>query len=303
MQGFLIYNMQQRKKIIIIGGPTAVGKTAVAIETALHFGTEIISADSRQCYRELNIGVARPSAAELRKVPHHFIASHSVTEKINAAYFENWALQKVQALFQQYDTVVMVGGTGLYIKAFCEGFDAIPEIPASIRESISNRYEERGLQWLQDEVQQQDPLFYASGEIKNPHRLMRALEVMEATGSSITAFQKGNKETRDFDIEKIGLELPRELLYDNINRRVDSMMEAGLPDEARSLLPYRSLQALNTVGYKELFQYFDGAISLDEAVAAIKQHTRQYAKRQLTWFKKDPEFQWIVPGKQPLPFT
>src|SRR5688572_30622995 len=201
------------KTVIIVAGPTAVGKTSVAISLARHFDTEIISADSRQCFKELKIGVARPSEEELKEVPHHFIASYSINENINAGYFEQFALQKVNELFKEHDTVIIVGGTGLYIKSFCEGLDEIPFIDESIRKRIIGDYETKGLQWLQDEVSKKDPGFYEVGEKQNPQRLMRALEVMESTGQSVLDFRKNKKTRRDFNIIKIGLELPKEKLH------------------------------------------------------------------------------------------
>jgi tRNA dimethylallyltransferase len=283
----------KNKTVIVIAGPTAVGKTAVAILIATHFHSEIISADSRQCYKELNIGVARPSADELKQVHHHFIASHSIHEEITAAGFERYALQKADELFKQRDIIVMVGGTGLYIKAFCEGLDTIPEVPTAIRQAIISNYEQHGLAWLQKEIQQKDAAFFESGEIQNPQRVMRALEVVEATGKSILYFRKGKKTVRDFNIIKIGLELPREELQQRINKRVDAMMEAGLLNEVKELLPYKDMNALQTVGYKELFDYSDNKIDLPAAVEAIKTNTRQYARRQMTWFRKDKEIVWF----------
>lgn len=285
------------KKVIIVTGPTASGKTALAIALAKHFHTEIISADSRQCYRELEIGVARPSEEELAAVQHHFIASHSIRDEINAAGFEQYALEKVSDLFRRHDTVIMVGGTGLYIKAFCEGLDEIPAIDPAIRQSITDRYKRDGLAWLQEQVRGKDPLYYEKGENQNPQRLMRALEVREATGRSILGFRKGKKAERPFRILKIGLELPKDALRHHIDARVDAMLEKGLVSEAKSLIPYRELPALQTVGYAELFDYFDGKTSLDEAISLIKTHTRQYAKRQLTWFRKDQEIKWFAPGQ------
>jgi tRNA dimethylallyltransferase len=283
------------KTVIVVAGPTAVGKTSVAIQIAQHFQTEIISADSRQCFKELNIGVARPSTEELQQVKHHFIASHSIHEEVTAATFEEYALQKAEELFKQHESIVMVGGTGLYIKAFCEGLDKIPAIAPAIRKNITEVYKEKGLEWLQKQVAEKDPAFYAQGEIQNPQRMMRALEVMEATGQSILSFRGGQKTKRDFNIIKIGLELPKEELHRNIHTRVDKMMETGLLKEIKSLLPYRHLNALQTVGYSELFNYLDGSINVDKAVEHIKTNTRQYAKRQMTWFKKDKEMNWFSP--------
>lgn len=283
------------KTVIIIAGPTGVGKTAVAIEIARHFGTEIISADSRQCYKELNIGVARPSPEELQQVPHHFIASHSIHHDVTAAVFEKYALQKAAELFTQHDIVIMAGGTGLYIKAFCEGLDNIPAIPASIRNNIIDEYNSKGLSWLQQQILQKDPLFYKEGEIQNPQRLMRALEVVEVTGQSIIHFQKGKIATRDFAIVKIGLDLPKEELYNRINERVYKMIDAGLTDEVTGLLPYKNLNALQTVGYTEVFDFLAGNIALNRSIELIQQNTRRYAKRQKTWFNRDKEINWFNP--------
>ncbi|HKC37069.1 MAG TPA: tRNA (adenosine(37)-N6)-dimethylallyltransferase MiaA [Chitinophagaceae bacterium] len=281
------------KTVIIICGPTAVGKTSAAILLAKHFQTDIISADSRQCFKELNIGVARPSIEELKEIPHHFIASNSINENINAAFFEQYALQKTNDLFKKNDIVIMVGGTGLYIKAFCEGLDIIPSIDESIRKKIIQNYELHGLAWLQNEVKKKDPKFYKVGEIQNPQRLMRALEVIESTGQSILEFRKNKKAKRDFKIIKIGLELPKEELHANINLRVDKMINDGLVEEVRLLKGYSHVNALQTVGYSEVFEHLDGKISLATAIEEIKKNTRQYAKRQMTWFKKDKEINWV----------
>jgi tRNA dimethylallyltransferase len=287
----------QNKSVIIVVGPTAVGNTSVAIELAKHFRTEIISADSKQCFKELNIGVARPSEKELQTIKHYFIASHSIDDYVNAGTFEQFALEKVNELFRIHSVVIMAGGTGLYIKAFCEGMDMIPDVPDDIRKTIISKYKQEGLEWLQKEVRQKDELFYNSGEIQNPQRLMRALEVTEATGKSILEFRKGKKEKRDFNIIRIGLELPKEELHRNINARVDKMIEAGLVEEVKLLIAYKNMNALQTVGYSEIFDYLDGKVSLNEANELIKKNTRQYAKRQMTWFKKDKEISWFVPSQ------
>ena len=288
------------KTCIIIVGPTAVGKTALAIRVAQHFSTSIISADSRQCFKELNIGVAKPSAEELKTVTHYFINSHFIHENVNAGVFEKYALEKIDELFATKDVVVMAGGTGLYVKAFCEGMDEVPEIDPAIREKIIEDYEKNGLGWLQQQVEKNDPEYFAKAEIQNPQRLMRALEVKLSSGQSILSFQNKQKKERDFNIIKIGLELPKEQLYQNINTRVDNMMRDGQEAEARSLQQYQQLNALQTVGYKELFEYFDGVISLHEAVEKIKLNTRHYAKRQLTWFKKDSEIKWCAANEAAL---
>jgi len=284
-----------QKTCIVIVGPTAVGKTSLAISLAQYFNTEIISADSRQCYRELNIGVATPSAQQLQQVKHYFIQSHSVHEEVNAAVFENYALDSIKNIFQDHDIAIVTGGTGLYVKAFCEGLDEIPEVDGNIRSKIIQQYEEKGLSWLQEEVSVNDPLYYSAGEIQNPQRLMRALEVLLSTGRSIRSFQRQQPQERDFRIIKTGLELPREQLYQNINHRVDEMMKQGLLDEVKGLTPLRQLNALQTVGYSELFKYLDGSISLDEAIEEIRKNTRHYAKRQMTWFRKDPSIKWFLP--------
>ncbi|GAA0544720.1 tRNA (adenosine(37)-N6)-dimethylallyltransferase MiaA [Chitinophaga japonensis] len=279
--------------VIVIAGPTASGKTALAIQVAQAFGTSIISADSRQCYREISIGTAKPSAEELRAVPHYFINSHSITEEVNAGRYEKLALQYAREIFAQRPVAVLCGGTGLYIRAFCEGIDDMPPVSPAVRDRINRQYEKEGLAWLQQQLQQRDPAFYAVAETQNPQRLIRALEVLESTGRSITSFRTASRAQRDFRIIKIGITLPKELLHRNIHTRVDLMMAAGLLEEVQSVLPYRSHNALQTVGYQEIFDYLDGKTTLEDAVTLIKTHTRQYAKRQLTWFRKDKEIQWF----------
>lgn len=280
--------------VIIVAGPTAVGKTSFAIDLATALQTEIISADSRQCYREMRIGVARPSEAELAAVPHHFIANASVTEELNAGYFEQYALAAAEQVFRKHPVVVMVGGTGLYIKAFCDGIDPMPVVPETVRKWVTAGYANKGLIWLQKELEQKDPGFWKVAEQQNPQRLMRALEVFYATGKSIMVYRTAKKKKRDFRTIKIGLELPKEILHQRIHRRVDMMMEEGLLPEVKSLIPYRQYHSLQTVGYRELFDYIDGNCSLAEAVDNIKTNTRHYAKRQMTWFKKDKEIQWYA---------
>ena len=284
------------KTVIIIAGPTAAGKTAIAVQLAQHFKTEIISADSRQCYKELNIGVAKPSAFDLSVVKHHFISSHSIQEKVNAAVFEKYALDSVADIFNNRNVAIMVGGTGLYIKAFTEGIDEIPEVPAELHQRIIDEYTKNGLPWLQQQVQLKDSIFFSQGEMQNPHRLMRALEVREHTGKSITTFRKRKTVQRPFNIVKVGLEVPKEVLHQHINNRVEQMIGAGLVEEVRSLMPFQQLNALQTVGYRELFEHLSGKTSLNEAVKLIKQNTRQYAKRQMTWFKKDTDIEWVQPS-------
>ena len=275
-----------KKTCIIISGPTAVGKTSYGIELALKHHTQIISADSRQCFKELNIGVAKPSKEQLEKVKHYFINTHSIHEEMNVKIFEEYAMRTVNQIFKNNDVAVMVGGTGLYIKAFAEGIDDIPEVNDTVRKEINEQYKIHGISWLHDEIKSHDLDFFAKGEMQNPQRMLRALEVKLSTGKSILDFHSGEKIKRDFEIENILLELPREQLYNNINNRVDQMMEEGLLKEAEELFPFHHLNALQTVGYKELFDYLEGKISLPGAIEEIKKNTRHYAKRQMTWFKK-----------------
>ncbi len=285
------------KQVIIVLGPTASGKTGLAIELAKYFNSEIISADSRQCFKELKIGVARPSEKELAAVPHHYIASHSISEELNAADYERFALEKTNSLFDNNDTVVLEGGTGLYIRAFCEGLDEIPNVDPAIRVGIIKTYEEKGIGWLEEELKTKDPLFAEKGEMMNPQRMMRALEVFEATGVSIIQFRKAEKAERPFKIIKIGIDLPKPELNQRIDQRVDQMMQQGLLNEVRTLIPFKQYNALRTVGYTELFEYLEGLTDLPEAIKLIKTHTRQYAKRQMTWFRRDLSIHWINPAE------
>jgi len=281
--------------VYIVVGPTAVGKTKYAIELAQKLQTEIISADARQCYQELNIGVARPSLEELARVPHHFIASHSIQETINAGIFEQYALAKSTELLEKFGSAVMVGGTGLYIKAFVEGMDQIPAVDPAIRNQIQQDLSSKGMDWLQAQVQAKDPAYWAQadrGEQENTQRLSRALEVVIGTGQSILSFQLQSKKSRSFNIQKMGLEMPREQLYERINQRVHKMVEMGLEEEVKALRPQFHLNALQTVGYQEWLPYFEGHQTKEAVIEAIQQNTRHYAKRQLTWFKKDPEIKW-----------
>ncbi len=283
------------KTCIVIVGPTAVGKTSLAVQVAKLYNTKIISADSRQCFKELNIGVAKPSADELEEVEHYFINSHSIKEEMNTAVFEQYALGKADEIFKANDVALVVGGTGLYVKTFCQGIDEVPVIDERIRKKINDEYAWEGLDWLQKEVKKNDPLYFSQGEIKNPHRLLRALEVKLSTGKSIIEFQTQEKKHRNFNIIKIGLEIPKEQLHKNINSRVDAMMKAGLLNEVKKLVPHMKLKALQTVGYRELYGHIIGDLNIEDAVEAIKINTRQYAKRQMTWFKKDEEVIWCAP--------
>ncbi|HSF44600.1 MAG TPA: tRNA (adenosine(37)-N6)-dimethylallyltransferase MiaA [Chitinophagaceae bacterium] len=282
------------KTAIIIVGPTASGKTAFSLELAAKYYTAIISADSRQCYRELDIGVAKPSRQELARCRHYFINSHSIHEPVDTVVFERESLAAASEIFGTSDIAIVTGGTGLYVKVFCEGIDNMPSIDPDVKIKVENAWQTGGLEALQQWLTELDPLFMESSKEKdNRVRLMRALEVKLSSGKSILEYRAGTKKERDFSIQKIGIEWPRDILYARINKRVEDMIEAGLVDEAKALYPYRQLKALQTVGYQEMFEHFDGHYSLDEAIEKIKQHTRNYAKRQMTWFRKDEEIEWI----------
>ncbi|MBS1589158.1 MAG: tRNA (adenosine(37)-N6)-dimethylallyltransferase MiaA [Bacteroidetes bacterium] len=281
------------KTVLVLAGPTAVGKTAISLEVAKQLSADIISADSRQCYQGMSIGTAMPTAIELQQVRHFFVNEFPVTKSITASDFESYALQKLDEIFISSNFAVVCGGTGLYIKALTEGLDEMPKVDKIISHRVNESYEKYGLAWLQEMIKNEDPIFYEKGEIANPARLLRALSFKRSTGQSILNYHTGKKKNRPFRIVKVALNLPRNILYDRINLRVDAMMEAGLLDEVKSLLPYRQLKNLQTVGYTELFDFLDKKCSLNEAVAMIKQHSRNYAKRQLTWFRKYPEYTWL----------
>ena len=283
----------KNKKLIVIAGPTAVGKTSLAIELAQKFETEIISTDSRQFYREMKIGTAAPSPEELALAPHHFIGNLSINDYYNVSIFEKEALKTINKLFESKDIVIAVGGSGLYIDALCYGIDNLPDADEDSRNDIKSKFKEFGISYLQEEVKRLDPEYYAIADIKNPKRLQRALEVIYATGKTYSSQRTEKKQKRDFAIEKYVLNMDREKLYQRINLRVDLMIEAGLEKEARELFQYKDLNALNTVGYKEIFSYFENKISRKQAITDIKTHSRRYAKRQITWFKRDDSFIWI----------
>lgn len=283
------------KTLIIVLGPTAIGKTSLSIQLAKHFNTEIISADSRQFYKELLIGAAPPSAKELSEVKHHFIQHLSVSQDYNVGKFEEDAILKIEELFTKNDKVIMVGGSGLYIDAICKGFDKMPETPSEIREEVISLYKKNGIEFLQNEVQQKDPVFYNEVDRNNPQRLLRALEVMYSTNKTFSSFRNKKDKKRNFKIIKIGLETDRELLYNRINQRVDIMMENGLLQEVKSLTHFKNKNSLQTVGYKELFEHLEGKITLEEALNKIKQNSRRFAKRQITWFKKDSSTTYFSP--------
>lgn len=283
---------ENKKYLIVIGGATATGKTALSIEIARHFQTEILSADSRQFYKEMTIGTAKPSEEELATVLHHFINSLHIADDYSVGDFETDALAILEEIFQKKEVAVLTGGSGLFIRALCEGLDEFPEVPESVKDDVANLYEKGGITVLQEELRQSDPAYFAQVDRNNPQRLMRALAVCRASGRPFSSFQKKEKVKRPFEPIYILLQLEREVLYEKINRRVDLMMETGLLEETRRLLPFRDLNALQTVGYQELFEYLDGKASLEEAVEKIKQNSRRYAKRQKTWFRKDPH--WAI---------
>lgn len=286
----------KRKTLIVVVGPTAVGKTAMAIQLAQYFNTEILSADSRQFYKEMNIGTAKPDVQELALAPHHFIDSHSIEEEYSAGDFERDALTLLDRLFQDKNVVVMVGGSGLFVRAVCEGLDDLPKAPDGVRDRLNKEFEEHGIELLKVRLKEIDPAYYAITDIDNPQRVIRALEVFEASGNPMSYYQKRDVNKRDFDIITIGLNTDREKLYERINLRVDKMMDAGLLEEVKSLEKYRNKPAMLTVGYSEVFDYLDGKISLLEAIDKIKQNSRRYAKRQITWFKKYGNTSWFEPN-------
>lgn len=287
----------QTNTLIVIAGPTASGKTAVGIELARQLSTEIISADSRQFYREMAIGTAKPTPDELAQAPHHFVNSHNITDSFNVGNFEQAGLALLSELFKQHQTAVMVGGSGLYIKAVCEGFDRLPAADSAIREQLNMAYALYGIGYLQDRLKLADPDYYREVDTHNPQRLIRALEVFESSGTPFSSYRTATKTQRPFNILKIGLLLPREKLYERINLRVDEMIKQGLVEEVQSLLSYRHFNALNTVGYSEIFDYLDSKTDLTTAIERIKQNTRRFAKRQMTWFNKDKEIHWMPPEK------
>lgn len=295
--------LRREKTVIVVAGPTAVGKTALAVELARRLGTEILSTDARQCYRELSIGVAKPSALELAAVPHRFIHSHSVTDSVNAAVYEAYALQQAEDVFSRHDTLVVCGGTGLYLRAFLEGIDEMPEVPISFVHDAEALLRQGGREALADALRAEDPLYAANGEMQNPSRMLRALSFRRATGLSIRSFQRHRPVERPFRTLLLGLDLPRAELHARIEARVDAMMSEGLLEEVRSLASYRDLNALQTVGYRELFQHLDGVLSLEEAVELIKRNTRRYARRQLTWFHAMTGMEWFHPCRTEEVFT
>lgn len=281
------------KRLIVIAGPTASGKTELAIQLANHLQTEIISCDSRQVFKEMSIGTAKPSPQELSRAPHHFINSHSVHERFSAGDFEREGLALLSKLFETHDEVVMVGGSGLYIRALCHGLDHFPEIKEGVRDQLNQELQQGGIQKLQEELKNVDPEYYSQLDLSNSQRLIRGLEIYRSSGRPASYFRKAHRLDRPFQMLKIGIDLPRETLYDRINKRVDSMVKEGLIDEVKRLEPLKELNALNTVGYSEIFAYLSHQISLTEALELIKRNTRRYAKRQITWFNQEKGLIWV----------
>jgi tRNA dimethylallyltransferase len=290
-----------KKYLIAVVGPTAIGKTALGIELARHFNTEIISADSRQFYKEMQIGTAVPSEAELKAARHHFIQHISVENDYSVGDFEGDALQRLQELFLKHDVVVMVGGSGLYIDAVVKGLDEFPEVDPQIRLNLKEELEQKGLETLQEELKTLDPEYYSEVDLQNPQRVIRALEICRGTGKPYSDFRKKNSKNRFFDTVYVGISAEREIIYDRINRRVDIMMQQGLLEEVKGLNDKRERNALNTVGYKEIFKYLDEQWDLETAVSEIKKNTRRFAKRQITWFRKNEAINWFdaeTPAKE-----
>lgn len=284
------------KSLIVLVGPTAIGKTATSINIAEAFNCPIVSADSRQFFKEMSIGTAKPNAEEMQGVPHYFIDSHSITDDFNVGKYETEAIALLETLFKTNNIVILVGGSGLYIDAICKGFDELPEADAEVRTKINSLLEEKGIEALQELLKELDPEYYSKVDLQNPQRMSRALEVCLTTGEPYSALRKGKIKKRDFNIIKIGLNTSREILYDRINRRVDEMMQQGLLEEVKKLMPKKHLNALQTVGYNELFDFLENKTDLNTAIDSIKQNTRKFAKRQLTWFRRDEEIKWFEPN-------
>jgi len=284
-----------QKYLIVLTGPTGIGKTGVGIKLARHFNTEIVSSDSRQIFKEMTIGTAVPGTIELTSVKHHFIQSHSIEENYNASKFENDSLDLINSLFKNHDLVLMVGGSMLYIDAVCNGIDVMPDADPEIRKSLKDKFEKEGLESLRFLLKKLDPDYYNSVDLKNHNRIIHALEICIMTGKPYSFFRSNPKKNRSFSIIKIGLNCDRKVLHNRINLRVDQMIDAGLETEARNLYPLKHLNALNTVGYRELFTFFDGEITREKAIEFIKRNSRRYARKQLTWFRNDNEMNWFEP--------
>jgi len=283
------------KTLLILLGPTGVGKTELSLEIAKYFNTEIISCDSRQIYMEMSIGTAVPDQQTLETVPHHFIRSHSIHDYYNASKFEVEVLERLELLFQKQDVVLMTGGSMMYIDALCKGIDDLPEVDGELRRSLMERMETEGIESLRNELRYHDPAYYNEVDLRNPKRILHALEICLMTGKPYSTFRINQPKKRPFNIVKLGLNRDRAVLYNRINQRVDAMFDEGIEKEALSLFPFRHLNSLNTVGYRELFDYFDGKITIEEAREKIKANSRKYARKQLTWFRRDPEIAWFTP--------
>ncbi len=291
----IIPTMNINRHLVVVVGPTGSGKTDLGVSLAEHYGTEIISTDSRQIYRGMAIGSAQPSPEQMYRVKHHFIACVDIDKRYNCAMFETQALQRLDELFAGHDTVIAVGGAGLYVDALCEGLDDLPDADMALREKLQADLHDNGLECLVERLRILDPEYYENVDRRNPARILRALEVCIQASRPYSELRRRQTAQRDFNIIKIGVQRPRELLYSRIDRRVDIMIEQGLVDEARALYPFRNLKSLQTVGYKELFEYFDGTISFEQAVELVKRNSRRYAKRQMTWFSRDEKIQWFAP--------
>lgn len=287
-----------RKTLIVLLGPTGVGKTDLSIHLATHFKTEIVSCDSRQFYKEMRIGTAVPTTQQLQTVPHHFIQNLSISEYFNSWQFEVDALAKIEKLMENHEVVLMTGGSMMYIDAVCKGIDDIPTIDPKLREELQQLYDLHGLVYIQELLKQLDPVFYNQVDLNNSKRVLHAVEVCKMAGVPYSSLRTNITKDRGFDILKIGLNRDKEELYNRINQRVDLMLEEGLEEEARSLLPYKQFNSLNTVGYKEFFEYFEGQIPYDEAIRLIKRNSRRYAKKQLTWFRRDSDILWFHPDEE-----
>jgi tRNA dimethylallyltransferase len=290
--------MMSSKTLVILAGPTAIGKTSLSINLARFFETEIVSADSRQIYKEMSIGTAVPDKVQLNSVPHHLVHSHSVHNYYNASMYEQDALVALNEIFKTKPVAILTGGTGLYIDAICYGIDELPAADPEIRAELAHRFRKEGIESLRFDLKKLDPDYYSSVDLNNHKRILKALEICLITGKPYSSFLTKKKAVRPFEIVKIALDMPRDELYKRINRRVDQMLSEGLIEEARSLYPNRKLNALKTVGYRELFRYFDGEISLEQAIDLIKRNTRHYARRQLTWFRRYQDLQWFHPDQE-----
>ncbi len=294
MVKMIAIRMSTKRELIVVVGPTGSGKTSLSVALAQRFGAPIISTDSRQLYRNMAIGTAQPTAEELAAAEHHFIACRQIDEEFNCGAYEVAALERLEELFESHERVIAVGGSGLYIKALCEGLDTLPEVSEELRATLRRRAAEEGLEPLLEELRQRDPEFYEVVDRQNPSRVLRALEVILSSSRPYSELRRGESQQRNFDIVKVGIDMDRAELYERINLRVDMMIDQGLEAEARALYPHRALNSLQTVGYRELFDYFDGTTSRGEAIELIKRNSRRYAKRQMTWFRRDEQIRWFA---------